>query len=123
MMIYIAGPMRGYDNHNYPAFCLAARILIETWKEYRFVTPVEINGNQEYDEADRGSRLAEDLRIVLNEVDAIVVLPGWEYSSGVTAEIAAAYAVGLKVYDFAHFLFYGPVSSAEIVMDDDDHDE
>jgi len=115
MKIYVAGPMRGIPEFNFPAFRAAAERLRA---EGHFVfSPAEKDnerhgtdiskGNAEGDEdkaaKDHGFNLREalgvDLAWICAEADAIAMLPGWQFSKGATAEHAAAVALGLKVLE------------------------
>ncbi len=105
MRVYLAGPMRGYDNLNYPAFDRAARKLRK--KGHKIFSPAE-NDRKLY-----GKRVATDKKLqqsislrkmfaldmdwICNRADAIAMLPGWEFSRGATAEHALALALGLEI--------------------------
>jgi hypothetical protein len=73
MKIYIAGPMTGLPDWNYPAFHAAAR----AWRAYGWevVNPAEAFGGA----TDRPYRdyVAADIE-VLRHCDAIAMLPGWD---------------------------------------------
>lgn len=113
MKIYLAGPMRGIPEFNFPTFYAAASKLR---KQGHFVfSPAERDndrhgvdiskGNATGDEAqatkEHGFNLREalgiDLAWICAHAEAIAVLPGWEKSKGATAEHAAATALGLEV--------------------------
>ncbi|CAN5834320.1 hypothetical protein BH11GEM2_BH11GEM2_40440 [soil metagenome] len=96
--IYIAGPMRGYPEHNFPAFNQsAARFRSLGW----FVeNPVDIgaalaNNNPE---VPGGEYLRADVRVIC-ECSAIALLPAWERSTGARAEVALGISIGLTFYD------------------------
>ena len=112
MKIYLAGPMRGIPQFNFPAFYAAAAKLRA---EGHFVfSPAERDnerhgtdiskGNAMGDESkaakDHGfnmrEALAHDLAFICADADAIALLPGWESSKGANAERATALALGLK---------------------------
>jgi hypothetical protein len=111
--IYLAGPMTGIPEFNYPAFHAAAAQLRAEGHEV--FSPAEADnrrhgvdiskGNATGDPKqaaaehgfDRRIALAEDLAWICAEADAIAVLPGWENSKGANAELATAYALGLHV--------------------------
>lgn len=113
MKVYLAGPMRGIPEFNFPAFYAAADKLRADGHEV--FSPAERDnerhgtdiskGNATGDEAvaaaEHGFNLREalgiDLAWICAEADAIAVLPGWEKSKGATAEHAAAVALGLHV--------------------------
>jgi len=109
--IYLAGPMTGYPQFNYPAFHQAASSLR---KEGHFVfspaeRDIERDGKNWGDEVKDGSAaaakekgfdlrsaLGDDLEFICKDAEAIALLPGWEKSSGAQAEWATARALGLK---------------------------
>lgn len=112
MKIYLAGPMRGYPEFNFPAFHEAARNLRSLG--HVVFSPAEKDserhgtdiskGNQagsvEQAEKDHGFSLrialGEDLEFICKHADAIALLPGWEHSAGALAEFATAKALKLK---------------------------
>lgn len=97
MRIYVAGPMSGLPEFNYPAFYTAAAALRR--KGHDVLNPADV------DRLDtgtpRGQRtwhwyMRRTLRMVL-EADAIALLPGWENSRGATLEHKVAEALGLNI--------------------------
>lgn len=93
--IYIAGPMRGYPEHNVPAFdAAAARFRAAGW---RVVSPVEVSealGAGLQPEA----YVAEDIKLLVG-CRAIALLPGWEASTGARCEATVALTLGHAFYD------------------------
>lgn len=104
MRVYLAGPMRGRDEHNFPAFAKAAWLLRESGHEV--VSPAEHDlalgfdphRSLEEQNFDLRTALAWDLQQVL-EADAVAVLTGWQHSSGARAEVATAQAAGIPTFD------------------------
>lgn len=96
MKVYLAGPMTGYPEHNYPAFHdMAGRLRNEG---YHVFNPAEIG--PEYgapDAFDVRQGFSEYTRIICEEADAVFMLPGWEKSTGARAEHAVATAVGVEI--------------------------
>lgn len=77
--VYIAGPMTGYPELNYPAFEMAAKKLRSMG--FEVVSPAELNLiDESYLRAMRKDILA------LVDCDHIVMLDGWEKSKGATLE-------------------------------------
>lgn len=111
--IYLAGPMRGIPEFNFPAFFKAASDLES--QGYKVFNPAARDnehhgtdiskGNEAGDEslaaAQHGFNLREalaaDLKFICEEADAIAMLPGWENSKGANAELATSKALGLEV--------------------------
>ena len=91
--IYIAGPMTGYPELNFPAFHrVAAR-----WRAQGFdvVNPAEINENPSAEWADC---MRSDIRELVT-CEGIALLPGWEKSRGATLELHIARALGMGVHE------------------------
>ncbi len=118
MKVYLAGPMRGIPEFNYPAFRAAAARLRAAGHEV--FSPAEYDertygrdisnatGDAEQAAKEHGfnlrEALAEDLRWICTEADAVVCLSGWTNSKGAKAERATAEALGLIAADLADFL-------------------
>lgn len=101
---YIAGPMRGYDQFNFPAFdhC-AAELRMAGWSVR---SPAEHDRENGFDETlnsldgfDMKAAMRWDIESVL-WADAVVLLPGWHASSGTAIELTVADAVGTPVFEF-----------------------
>lgn len=112
--IYIAGPMRGYPEFNFPAFHEAAR----RWRAEDWVvfSPAERDnekhgtdiskGNQTGDEEQAAKEhgfslrdaMKDDMSWIAEHATAIHMLEGWEKSFGARAEHALAVALGLDIY-------------------------
>lgn len=115
MKLYLAGPMRGYPEFNFPAFYIAAENLRRAG--HTVFSPAEKDnerhgtdiskGNVTGDEAiataqhgfDLRQALGMDLAWICAEADGIALLPGWENSKGATAECATAIALGLTIIE------------------------
>lgn len=106
MKIYIAGPMSGYEDWNFPAFFEAESQLKSLG--YDVINPAH-NDGETVEEAlasaghpDRPNNswsyyMRRDLPHVLS-VDAICLLPGWQQSKGASLEVHVAEAIGLPLY-------------------------
>lgn len=99
MKVYLAGPMSGIPQFNYPAFHAAAQDLRD--KGLDVVSPAEIDTPEEQEAflaspdgldwpgvaRTWGEILAGDVKMLAdNGIEAIVVLPGWENSKGARLE-------------------------------------
>lgn len=92
MKIYVAGPMTGLPDLNFPAF------HAETAKLRSFghtvINPAEVNPDQGMSWTDcMRSDIAE-----LVKCDAIRLLHGWENSKGATLEHHIAERLGLQIF-------------------------
>ena len=94
--IYIAGPMTGLPEHNFPAFHAAAERLRKAGWEV--VNPAENFGGRT--NLPRERYLREDVAQLVR-CDAVALLPGWEESRGAKLEYLLARELGLKVIDVA----------------------
>jgi hypothetical protein len=106
MKIYIAGPMTGYKDWNFPAFFEAQEILESLGHEV--INPAHNDGDTveaalaSAGHPDRPNNswayyMRRDLPNVLN-VDALCLLPGWQDSKGASLEVHVAEAIGLPLY-------------------------
>lgn len=113
MKIYVAGPMRGIPEFNFPAFHAASAKLRAEGHEV--FSPAEKDNERHGTDISKGNAtgceeaaakdhgfnlrvaLGVDLGWICAEADAVAMLPGWEASKGATAERAAAVALGLEV--------------------------
>lgn len=91
--VYIAGPMTGIPDLNFPTFHrVAARYRADG---FDVVNPAEIN-------ADPAAAWVDCMRADIRELvtcDAIVLLPGAERSRGATLELHIARALGMGVFE------------------------
>jgi len=84
--------MTGLPDHNYPTFNAAAASLRE--QGYEVINPAETAGGTI--RLPRATFLRIDIGYVL-AADAIVLLPGWENSSGAKLEVMIGQAIGLAI--------------------------
>ena len=98
MKLYLAGPMRGYPEFNFPAFHAAAKLLREAG--YEVFSPAE-KGLEKHAEANpeslafRRAVFKLDTEWICDHADGVALLPEWLKSKGAIAEDALARAVGL----------------------------
>ena len=98
--IYIAGPMQGVRNFNYPHFDeVASALRLGGW---RVENPVEIGnrfGTAKQIAADRDllAKVIEAELDAVSKCDAIYLLKGWHNSPGAKAELAVAIKNGAQI--------------------------
>ena len=115
MKLYLAGPMRGIPEFNFPAFAKATFLL--RYLGHEVFNPAEkdceqygtdiskgnATGSEQQAAAQHGFNLREalgvDLAWICTHADGIALLPGWRNSKGATAEHATAVALGLEVIE------------------------
>ena len=103
MKVYIAGPMSGYPDMNFPAFDKKALEL--RVQGYEVANPAEKDRNNGYVADPAGlctpeqykTFLLEDLPLVA-ACDAIYMLRGWSRSKGARLERHLAKVLGLKIW-------------------------
>jgi len=91
MRVYLSGPMRSIPDLNFPAFAEAANKL-------------RLDGHEIFNPAAANLEkwpirkiFAYELEMICSWAEAIALLPGWEKSEGVAAELATAKACGLQI--------------------------
>ena len=89
--VYLAGPMTGYENHNFPAFNAAADCLRAEGLEV--VNPAD---HDLIEDAQWGDYMRYDIA-QLAQCESIALLPGWDKSKGATLEVHIAKALGMTV--------------------------
>lgn len=106
--IYIAGPMRGCHNYNFPAFDEAAARFREAG--YEVVSPADLDrivdgfdpiiGRKPHPDFEPcfETCMARDLAAVV-KCDVIALLPGWETSEGAKIELSVGIAMGKIIID------------------------
>src|SRR5579884_3312460 len=90
--VYIAGPMTGLPDYNFPAFHAAAKVLRD--EGYDVVNPAEIA--MEGDCATWYDCMRRDIPELL-KCDGVFVLPGWAESKGARLEVLIAVKLGMWV--------------------------
>ena len=110
--LYIAGPMSGIPDFNYPAFRKAAE-FIRGELGYQVVNPVELDeehgvpGVESWDAGQitkRGYAACLSRALIARcdpKVQGVVALDGWEKSTGASLEVNIAVALGRPVFEFA----------------------
>lgn len=113
--VYVAGPMTGIPQFNFPMFDDAATFL--RGQGFEVVSPAELDDEQARAAAMAspdgdpvgyygtvketwGDLLARDVKLIADDgIQAVFVLPGWNRSKGARLETFVAHLVGLTVYD------------------------
>lgn len=110
MNIYVAGPMRGRKDFNFPAFEAAAMSLRSLGHIVFSPAERDLQRHGDIFKSENGvesdiraqgfslrEALAADMAWITSRADAIALLPGWENSKGATAEAYLGFALGLRV--------------------------
>ncbi len=122
--IYIAGPMRGIKNYNFPAFHSAESAL--DYDGWTVLSPASQDVKEGFDPETPQNELTQealnkwikrDAEMVF-EADAICVLKGWENSKGAQVEVALARFANKPVYLYPSMAKLDRVGS--VVIPDND---
>jgi hypothetical protein len=92
MKIYIAGPMTGLKDFNYPAFNKASELL--RGKGHEIENPAE-NPKPECNSWSGYMRMSI---VQIVKCDGVALLPGWWRSKGATTECFIAWRLGMKIF-------------------------
>lgn len=107
MKVYIAGPMTGLPQNNFPAFDNAASDLRALG--YDVVSPAELDDPADRDLALQdlpatktwGDFLARDVKLIADAgIGAIILLPNWQQSRGARLEATVGLLCHLTFYDY-----------------------
>lgn len=103
-IVYVAGPMRGIDDFNFPAFD-EARDYVVGLEKFNCISPADVDREEQLDLPDVHDVpenvfqlcMRRDLEIVAN-AHAIFLLKGWEKSTGANNELFVANVCGVEVW-------------------------
>lgn len=119
MKLYLAGPMRGRPDNNFPAFHVAARELRQAG--YTVVNPAELDGEEAANDApsraDWCAYLKRDLKLLV-DVDGIATLDGWEESEGANLEVDVARRLDITAIGVDYWLTEARMRGRETLHDD-----
>lgn len=99
LTIYVAGPMTGIPDRNYPAFHAAEEQL--TARGFKVLSPTQHGEPEGVHPWHYYMRLG--LRMLL-DADAVALLPGWSRSRGANLEAVVAEALEMPVKGLADWL-------------------
>ena len=108
---YLAGPMSGYSMHNFPGFFTAEKALRDTG--WTVLNPARMDQEAGFEPAkwERDGKnpvalrevVRRDVEAILSlrveDGDAIVMMPHWQWSLGARCEWALAKWLGLDIYE------------------------
>jgi hypothetical protein len=128
MRLYLAGPMSGYQQFNFPAFDAAAAKLRE--QGYEVVSPAELDspkfrarvltaiGTEKDLLGEWGNCLARDVKLIADSgIEAIVLLRDWHKSRGAKLEAFIGLLCRLKfgLYDPGQIGFVMPIERELVI--------
>lgn len=98
-VLYLAGPMTGLAQYNYPRFAQAAATLRNAG--YTVLSPHENDLNPET--ADRSDYLRHGIGKLI-QCTGIVLLEGFENSAGAKLELSLAHSLGMPSATYQEFI-------------------
>jgi hypothetical protein len=124
MKYYIAGPMTGIPQFNYPLFDKVAEHLKK--EGYDVVSPAEMDSPETRAVAMAspdgrlssgvcngetwGDFLSRDVKLIADSIDAIVLLPRWFKSRGARLECFVAMNKNIPAYEYEEGILAGPLN-------------
>lgn len=126
--IYIAGPMRGYKDFNFPAFHKAEEVLTDSG--WTVLSPASRDMEEGFDTGTPENELTQedmerwikrDIGMVF-EADAVCLLEGWQHSKGALVEVALARFANKTVYIYPSMEVYGedkmvPIADNDVLLE------
>jgi len=95
MVTYIAGPMTGIEEFNYPAFAGAEEKLVALG--HVCLNPIDAEKENDSGEPQGWAWYMRRALRMVTAADAICLLPGWHQSKGANLEVAVGEALGLDI--------------------------
>lgn len=117
MVIYISGPMTGYENYNLNAFNNAEKTLKQLYPNHIFINPHKLvkpflSSHEVKNEQDFYNQiLAFELDLIRKKVGALVLLSGWEKSNGCNEEVGEAKKKNIPCYFYKNGKMKGKLYS------------
>lgn len=104
MRVFIAGPMRGLPQYNFPAFYAAEETIAAAGHEVMNPARLDDEDGFDRDYEYAHDEMAEMIRSFasrnaakLAQCDAIALLPDWDVSEGAKLDLAFAQYLGIEV--------------------------
>lgn len=103
---YLAGPMKGYPEHNYPTFQRAAQVLRNTGID--IVSPAElhvkVDVKAEEERTDYGyDFLQRDITFLTMHCHGLILLKGWPKSHGARTELSVAMSLDFPIWFYDEY--------------------
>ena len=126
---YLAGPMTGYEQFNFPAFHTAALNL--RTRGLNIISPAEMDAESDIAEKAMasttgdlvdaniketwGDLLARDVKLIADGVDGIIFLPGWEQSRGARLEAFVGLLCDKELYTYCEDFGVNEIPSERVM--------
>lgn len=127
---YLAGPMTGIPQFNFPAFIEAAARLRA--QGHTIVSPAELDDQATFDAAMAspdgspgsgstngetwGDFLARDVKLIADKCQGVILLPGWAHSRGARLEAYVGLLCGHEFFRYSKIITDGllPLSAERV---------
>ena len=96
MILYVAGPMTGLPEFNYPAFNAAATELRA--KGHDVLNPADIENDNDAGQPQAWDWYMRRAIAMVARADGLAMLPGWENSKGARLEHSIGRALKLDIH-------------------------
>ncbi len=96
MNIYLSGPMSGIEDHNFPLFFEAHKVLTDDYN-YNVVNPAELGQQEGWSWS---QYLRRDIKFMVEQCDKICLLDGWWSSKGALVELVIALCLDFEIYSY-----------------------
>ena len=108
MRLYVAGPMTGLPDFNYPAFNAAAEDLRS--KGYDVLNPADLESTNLTGKPQEWRWYMRHAIGMVVQADGLAMLPGWENSTGARLEHTIAMALKLDIHPAWWWASYTPIT-------------
>ena len=102
-LLYTAGPISPNERGTTALFVARAKMIASELRRKGWAVVCPHLNSVEIDGFDLAAYLLEDFRI-LRDVDALVLLPDWQFSPGTLEEVEFCALRGIPVYDYRALL-------------------
>lgn len=106
MIVYIAGPMTGIEDFNYPAFH-AAKAALEA-RGIETLNPADTEGLNDTGAPQSWDWYMRHAIRMVTQSDAMCLLPGWQDSKGANLEVKIGEALKLDIRPYDEWLKVKP---------------
>ena len=95
MKVYVAGPMSGLPEYNFPLFREVCALLRSDYPEWEVISPHEMDEKDTVEGWSWQDFMRRDMKVIA-DCHAIALLPGWATSKGARLEHHVARELGLQ---------------------------
>lgn len=103
MKLYLAGPMRGYPDFNFPAFDAGAEALRALGFDVFNPADHDRSTGKPIESLTIRECMLADTAWICEYAEGIALLDGWQKSTGALAEVALARALGIPAFEILYW--------------------